>query len=96
MSVNTGIIRYFEKWGDFEEKVGRQGKGAQNVCNEPIDPCLEPWVHPFACLGENRFSKLQFLKNHPYLTSFWKRAARNFDVMREISLFSAMLDILQI
>ena len=41
MSVNTGIIRYFEKWGDFEEKVGRQGKVAQNVCNEPIDPCLE-------------------------------------------------------
>ena len=35
ISVNTGIIRYFARWGDFEEKVGRQGKGDQNVCNEP-------------------------------------------------------------
>ena len=33
--VNTEIIRYFVRWGDFEEKVGRQGKVYQNVCNEP-------------------------------------------------------------
>ena len=25
----------FCEMGDFEEKVGRQGKGDQNVCNEP-------------------------------------------------------------
>ena len=31
MRANTGNIRYFEKWGDFEEKVERQGKGDQNV-----------------------------------------------------------------
>ena len=35
-------IRYFEKWGDFEEKVERQGKGDQIVCNEPIDAHLSP------------------------------------------------------
>ena len=42
MSANTENISYFEKWGDFEEKVERQGKGDQNVCNEPIDALLSP------------------------------------------------------
>ena len=42
MWANTGKIRYFEKWGDFEEKVERQGKGDQIVCNEPIDAHLSP------------------------------------------------------
>ena len=37
MWVNTGIIRYFEKRGDFEEKVERQGKVDQIVRNEPIN-----------------------------------------------------------
>ena len=55
MWVNTEIIRYFQKWGDFEEKVERQGKGAQNVCNEPIQPPLGPWVHSSACYEENHF-----------------------------------------
>ena len=44
MWVNTGNIRYFEKWSDFEEKVERQGKGDQNVCNEHNDAPLSPWV----------------------------------------------------
>ena len=35
ISVNTGIIRYFARWGFLEEKVERQGKVAQIVCNEP-------------------------------------------------------------
>ena len=38
MSVNPGIIRYFARWGDFEKKVERQGKGDQNVCNEVNEP----------------------------------------------------------
>ena len=70
MTVNTGIIRYFEKWGDFEERVERQGKGAQNVCNEPIEPPLGPWVHSIACYGENHFSKLKISKNNTYFTVF--------------------------
>ena len=42
MWANTGKIRYFEKWGDFEEKEERQGKGYQIVCNEPIDAHPSP------------------------------------------------------
>ena len=49
MRANTGIIRYFEKWRDFEEKVERQGKDDQNVWNEPIDTPLSPWVRSIAC-----------------------------------------------
>ena len=40
MRANTGKIRYFEKWRDFEEKVERQGKDYQIVCNEPINAHL--------------------------------------------------------
>ena len=49
MRANTGIIRYFEKLGDFEDKVERQGKDDQNVWNEPIDTPLSPWVRSIAC-----------------------------------------------
>ena len=49
MRANTGNIRYFEKWGDFEEKVERQGKDDQNVWNEPNDAPLSPWVRSIAC-----------------------------------------------
>ena len=49
MRANTRNIRYFEKWGDFQEKVERQGKGDQNVWNEPIDAPLSPWVRSIAC-----------------------------------------------
>ena len=65
MWVNTEIIRYFQKWGDFEEKVERQRKGAQNVCNEPIEPPLGPWVHSSACYEEKSLFKTQnFQKRH--------------------------------
>ena len=47
--------------GDFEEKVGRQGKGAQNVWNEPID-APNSWVPNMTCLAEIRFSKLKISK----------------------------------
>ena len=71
MRVNLGNIRYFEKWGFLEEKVERQGKGDQNVCNEPIEPPLGPWVHSSACYEENNFSKLKISKNDPYLSVFF-------------------------
>ena len=70
MLLNTEIIRYFQKWGIFEEKVERQGKGAQNVWNEPIEPLLGPWVHRITSLEENHFSKLKNFEKHPYLTLF--------------------------
>ena len=73
MWVNTGIIRYFEKWGDFEEKVERQGKGDQNVWNEPIGAPLSPWVHNMACWAEIPFSNLNIFKNHPYFRLFPQR-----------------------
>ena len=66
MRVNLGNIRYFGPRGDLEEKVERQGKGDQNVCNEPIESPLGPWVHSIACYGENHFSKLKI----PKLTLF--------------------------
>ena len=49
LRVNLGNIRDFEKWGDFEEKVERQGKGDQNVWNELNDAHLSPWAHNMAC-----------------------------------------------
>ena len=49
MKANTGNIRYFEKWRDFEEKVERQGKGAENVWNELNDAPLSHWVLSIAC-----------------------------------------------
>ena len=70
MRANTGIIRYFEKWGDFEEKVERQGKDDQNVWNEPIDAPLSPWVRSIACWEEIPFSKLNIFKNYPYFKLF--------------------------
>ena len=73
MMANTQIMRYFQNWGFWEEKVGRQGKGDQSVCNEPIDPPLGPWVHNMACSGENRFSKLKISKNDPYFSVFFQR-----------------------
>ena len=67
MGVNLGNIRYFGPRGDLEEKVERQWKGDQNVWNEPVDSCQEPWVHHCACFRENRFSKLKIFQKHPYL-----------------------------
>ena len=67
MRANTGNFRYFEKWGDFEEKVERRGKGDQNVCNEHIEASLSPWVRSIAHWVELRVSKLKILKNDPYL-----------------------------
>ena len=55
--------------GFFEEKVGRQGKGAQNVWNEPIDAPPNSWVPNMTCLAENRFSKLNIFENDPYFAS---------------------------
>ena len=49
MRVNLGNIRYFGPRGILEEMVERQGKGDQNVWNEPIDAPLSPWVHNMAC-----------------------------------------------
>ena len=66
MKANTRNNRYFEKWGDLEEKVERQGKGDQNVWNEPNDAPLSPWVHNMACRAENPFSNLKIFKNVPY------------------------------
>ena len=54
----------------MEERVGRQGKGAQNVRNEPNNLPQNSWVLIMTCLGEVRFSKLNILENHPYLTTF--------------------------
>ena len=67
MSVNLGNIRYFGPRGDLEEKVERQGKGDQNVWNEPNDA---PWVHNMACWAEIPFSNLNIFKNDPYFTLF--------------------------
>ena len=60
----------FQIWGFWEERVGRQGKGAQNLRNEPNDLPQNSWVPIMSCLGEIRFSKFKILKNHPYLTLF--------------------------
>ena len=49
LRVNLGNIRYFEKWGDFEEKVERQGKDVETVWNELNDAPLSPWVRSIAC-----------------------------------------------
>ena len=73
MKANTGNIRYFEKWGDLEEKVERQGKGDQNVWNELNHAPLNPWVRSIACWEEIPFSKLNILKNDAYLTLFFLR-----------------------
>ena len=69
MKANTGIIRYFEKWGDFEEKVKRQGKDDQNVWNEPIDAPLSSWVRSIAFWEEIPFSKLNIFKNDTFTAS---------------------------
>ena len=58
--------------GFFEEKVGRQGKGAQNVWNEPIDAPPNSWVPNMTCLAENRFSKLNIFENDPYFKLFFE------------------------
>ena len=47
--VNLANIRYFGPRGVLEENVERQGKGDQNVWNEPIDAPLSPWVHNMTC-----------------------------------------------
>ena len=70
------FFRYFQIRGFLEEKLGRQGKGTQNVWNELIDPCQKSWVHNCARFRENRFSKLKFFRNHPYLTLFCQGASR--------------------
>ena len=70
MKANTGNIRYFEKWGDLEEKVERQGKGDQNVWNELNDAPLSRWVHTMACWAEISFSKLNIFENVPYFKLF--------------------------
>ena len=70
MWVNIGKNRYFEKWGDFEEKVERRGKGDQIVCNEPIDAYLSPSDSSIACRVKIRLSKLKISKNHPYFSVF--------------------------
>ena len=70
MRANTGNIRYFEKLGDFEEKVERRGKGDQNVCNEHIDASLSSWIRSIAHWVELRVSKLKFLKNDLYFSLF--------------------------
>ena len=70
MWVNTGIIRYFARWGDFEEKVERQWKGDQNTCNEPNYSekiVLGPWQ---CLLRRKSFFKTQNFKNKLYLTPF--------------------------
>ena len=58
--------------GEFEEKVERQGKGDQNVWNEPNDTPPSPWVYSMACWVEIPFSKLEILENdtHFALTGF--------------------------
>ena len=68
--VNLGNIRYFEARGLFEEKLERQGKGNQNVWNEPNDAPLSPWVFNMACWAEIPFSNLKNFENHPYFKSF--------------------------
>ena len=65
MSVNTEIIRYFARWGLFEEKVGRQGKGDQNVCNEP-NYSEKIVLGPYHCLlRRNSFFKTQNFQKTP-------------------------------
>ena len=49
MRANPGNIRSFGPRGFLEEMVERQGKGDQNVWNEPNDAPLSPWVHNMAC-----------------------------------------------
>ena len=74
--VNLGNIRYFEVRGVLEEWFERQGKGDQNLCNEPNDAPLSPWVFNMACWAEIPFSKLKICKNYTYfgLKSFpWKK-----------------------
>ena len=66
LRVNLGIIRYFGPRGILEEMVERQGKGDQNVWNEPNDGPLSPWVHNKACRAEIPFSKLKIFKNASY------------------------------
>ena len=44
----------------MEEKVGRQGKGDQNVCNEPINAPIFCFVPTITCLGHIRLSKHQY------------------------------------
>ena len=63
-------LRDFQSRGFWEKKLERQGKGAQNVWNEPINAPLNPWVPVIARSAENRFSKLNILKKHPYSTLF--------------------------
>ena len=68
MRANTGIIRYFEKWRDFEENVERGGKGDENVYNDPFDTSLSPWVPSIAYRVELCVLKLKIFKNDPYLS----------------------------
>ena len=70
MTVNLGNIRYFEKWGILREWFERQGKGDQNVWNEPNDAPLSSWVFNLTCSAEIPFSKLKILKNDPYFELF--------------------------
>ena len=49
MRVDLGNIRYFGPTGFWEEKVERQGKGDQNVWNEPNDASPSPRLCNLAC-----------------------------------------------
>ena len=59
----------------FSEKVERQGKGDQNVYNQPIDPHLRPQVQNMSCCREIRLSKFKIWKNDPYFSAFLQRAS---------------------
>ena len=91
MGVNLGNIRYLGPRGDLEEKVERQGKGDQNVWNEPNDAPLSPWVHNMSCWEETPFSKLNIFKNDPYFKlflqgeSFQQKKANNCLFLRILS-----------
>ena len=50
----------FNNRGSFEKKLERQGKCAQNVCIEPFDAPLKPWV-PYHWLFTG--SRISFFKN---------------------------------
>ena len=59
------FFRYFQIRGFLEEKLGRQGKGTQNVWNELIDPLPGSSVQDMTTYGEISFSKLKNSENEP-------------------------------
>ena len=64
---------YFEKWGLLEEKVGRQGKSAQNDRNELNNAPIFSWVNIIGCSAEIRVSKLKISKNDTYFNRIFSR-----------------------